>query len=98
MECLHGKVVCGRLLNKTHGLDAIQSKTHWAHCIWTAMASQFKDFPKKSKSKTLMKTMPKPCDSDHFGLGGVGEYFTDFPNQNVLGKSDKSKNALSFFI
>ena len=38
MGCLHGNEVCGRFLNKTHELDAIQSKTHWAHCIWTAMA------------------------------------------------------------
>ena len=45
-----------------------------------------------------MKTMPKPCDSDHFGLGRVGEYFTDFPNQNVWGKYNKSKNDLSFLI
>ena len=42
--------------------------------------------------------MPKPCDSDHFGLGRVGEYFTDFPNQNVWGKIKKTKTpwAVSF--
>ena len=44
-----------------------------------------------------MKTMPKPYDFDHFGLGRVGEYFSNFSNQNVWGKCGKSKNALDFF-
>jgi len=35
-------------------------------------------FPKKLRSKTLVKTMPKQSDSDHFGLGHVGEYFIHF--------------------
>ena len=41
--------------------------------------------------------MPKPYDFDHFGLGRVGEYFSNFSNQNVWGKCGKSKNALDFF-
>ena len=97
MERLHGKVVFGRLLNKTHGLNAIQSKTHWAIACGLPGLPRAK-ISKKSRSKTLMKTMPKPCDSDHFGLGRVGEYFTDFSNQNAWGKYNKSKNDLSFLI
>ena len=43
-----------------------------------------------------MKTIPKPYDFDHFGLGRVGEHFTKFSNQNVWGKCGKIKNALDF--
>ena len=45
--CLDGSMVCGRLLSKTHGLNAMQSKTHWVNCIWTAMAYQREDLQKK---------------------------------------------------
>ena len=41
--------------------------------------------------------MPKPYDFDNFGLGRVGEYFSNFSNQNVWGKCGKSKNALGLF-
>ena len=40
--------------------------------------------------------MPKPYDFDIFGLGHVGEYFSNFSNQNVWGKCGKSKNALDY--
>ena len=40
--------------------------------------------------------MPKPHDSDHFELGRVWEYFSNFSNQNVWVKCGKSKNALDF--
>ena len=38
-----------------------------------------------------MKTMPKPYDSDHFGLGRVGEYFTDFLIKTYGGNMTKAK-------
>ena len=98
MGCLHGNVARGRLLNNTYGLSAIQSKTHLADCIWTAMAYQSKGFQKKSRSKTLIKTMPKQRDSDNFRLRHVGEYFTNFSNQNVWGKHGKSINVPDFSI
>ena len=41
--------------------------------------------------------MPKPHDSDHFELGRVWEYFSNFSNQNVWVKCGKSKNALDPF-
>ena len=89
--CLHGSVVCGRLLSKTHGLNAMQSKTHWVNCIWTAMAYQREDFQKKSRFKTLMKTMPEPYDFDHSGLGRVGEYFPNFLIKTHRGSMEKVK-------
>ena len=41
--------------------------------------------------------MPKQYDFDHFGLGRVGEYFSNFSNQNVWAKCGKSINALDCF-
>ena len=35
--------------------------------------------------------MPNPCDSYHFGLGHVGEYFIYCPNRNVWGKHEKKQ-------
>ena len=89
--CLHGSVVCGRLLSKTHGLNAMQSKTHWVNCIWIAMAYQREDFQKKSRFKTLMKTMPEPYDFDASGLGRVGEYFPNFLIKTHRGSMEKVK-------
>ena len=91
-----GSVVWGRFPRKTHGLNAVQSKTPWAHCIWIAMAYQSKAFPQKTRSETLMKTIPKPYDFDNFGLGPVGEYFTNFSNQHLWGKHGKAKTLWAF--
>ena len=55
-------------------------------------------FPKKSRSRNPMKTVPNPGDSYHFGLGHVGEYFIYCPHRNAWGKHEKSKNALGFLI
>ena len=89
MGCLHRGVACGRFLNKARGLNTSQSKT--ANCIWTAMAYQREDFQKKTKSKTLMKTMPEPYDFDHSGLGRVGEYFPNFLIKAYGGNMEKVK-------
>ena len=60
-----------------------------------------KDILKKIKEAevTFLKIIElEPNDFDHFGLGRVGEYFSNFSDQNVWGKCGKSKNALGFFI
>ena len=43
-----------------------------------------------------MKTVPNPCDSHHFGLGHVGEYFIYCPNRNVCGKEKKATTLWAF--
>ena len=44
-----------------------------------------------------MKTILKPHDFDHFELGRVGKYFSNFSNQNVWEKCENSEHALDFF-
>ena len=46
---------------------------------------------KKSRFKTLMKTMPEPYDFDHSGLGRVGEYFPNFLIKTHRGSMEKVK-------
>ena len=54
------------------------------------------DFQKKSRPKTLMKTMPEPSDFDHFGLGRVGEYFTNLLIKTYGGNIEKVKTFWAF--
>ena len=43
-----------------------------------------------------MKTIPKPYDFDHFGLGRVGEYFPIFLNKTYGGNAEKAKAHWAF--
>ena len=44
-----------------------------------------------------MKTTPKLYDFDNFGLGRVGEYFTNFSSQNVWRKYGKKRKRTGLF-